>query len=344
MLRATITVLIGLPLIGCRAAQPEPISPGSMQSATRSSDPRAGVVTPPTPFLAPAATRDDCVAEVGGGPRVHTFTGLDPELSAVAFSQPAVSFFAGPPHALAQDEVVLENDASRVGFSVSTRTPLWVSYRLFEVAEATETARPNVRFARDTRVGIDDRDHDSYTNSGYDRGHMAPSSPIGRCYGEDAQIGTFIVTNICPRGPGLNQRAWERFEHRESQDYASWFGQIWVTTGPIFDEAECEELTLDVRIPSAFYKIVVAETDGSWEALAIVMPNARTERSRIRECVTTVDEIEALTGIDFFADLPVEEEEGLELDTTPDNQWGLGYELRPSYPGAARPISKRQCS
>ncbi|MFN0009561.1 MAG: DNA/RNA non-specific endonuclease [Planctomycetota bacterium] len=250
----------------------------------------------------------------------------------------------GVPITTGNDVVVLENAAYAVGFSRTTRTPLWAAYRLFEVDESVEQPRPNVKFDSDDRIGIPDLVHDSYTNAGYDRGHMVPSSPIGRCYGEDPQLETFMVSNICPQHPGCNQRAWERFEHRESHDYAAWFDVIWVVAGPIFDaDVPCEELLSDVRIPNGFYKIVVAEIEGEWEALAIVMPNARTNDSRIRDYVKSVNEIEARVDIDFFRELPDDVEERLESDSSPHPEWAIGYELRPVFPGAARTISKRPC-
>src|SRR5205814_1421993 len=144
---------------------------------------------------------------------------------------------------------VLENDGYTVGFSGETRTPLWVCYRLFP--HEFEPERPDVDFAQDDRIDIPLK-HADYTNSGYDRGHMAPSDGIGRCYGPQAQLGTFIVTNICPQHPGCNQRMWERFENKESHDYAERFGEVWIVDGPIFD-GPCVELTTDVRVPDAFY-------------------------------------------------------------------------------------------
>jgi endonuclease G len=250
----------------------------------------------------------------------------------------------GLPHTGALDVRLLENEAYSVGFSRTTRTPLWAAYRLVEVDPSVDQERPNVPFAADPRVDLPDLTHDSYTNSGSDRGHMVPSSPIGRSWGADAQLETFMVSNICPQHPGCNQRAWERFEHRESYEYATRFTEIWVMTGPIFDPTKpCQELLDDVRIPDAFYKIVVATIDNNPEALAIVMPNSRTEEGPISDYRTTVDDIEARTHIDFFRNLPDNVEQAMESDTTPHAQWEINFVLQPTFPGKDRPIKKRPC-
>lgn len=252
--------------------------------------------------------------------------------------------FMGVPQTSDATVIVLERTGYEAGFSKATRTPLWVSYRLFAVPESTEAPRPDVDFDDDPDIGLPDLNHESYTNSGYDRGHMAPSSGIGRCYGEAAQLQTFIVSNICPQHPGCNQRAWERFENKESHDYAARLSQVWVVTGPVFDaDAPCEELLSGVRIPAAFYKIVVALIEDEPEMLAIVMPNARTNAAPVRHYLTTVDAIEARTGIDFFHELADDVEAAAETDDTPHEAWHIDDELTPTFPGTARSIRKQAC-
>lgn len=249
--------------------------------------------------------------------------------------------YAGLPGGPAADGlIILENDGYTVGFSTATLTPRWAAYRLFAVGEV-ETARPNISFRQDSRIGVSLR-HGDYTNTGYDRGHMAPSDGIARCYGPEAQVGTFVVSNICPQHPGLNQRAWERFEHKESHDYAERLGEVWIVTGPIFD-GPCFEFTSGVRVPDAFFKIVVAEIDDTPEMLAIIMNNERTENSRVEDYITTVDEIELRAGLDFFSGLEDAVEAAAEANAVPHPAWRVTDELRPTFAGSDRPINVRPC-
>jgi DNA/RNA endonuclease G (NUC1) len=133
----------------------------------------------------------------------------------------------------------LVNVGYTVGYSHTTRTPLWVSYHLFKVGAVDGLVR-NDAFAADPRVAnpVDD---DDYANSGYDRGHMAPSSPIGKRYGQEAQDNTFKMTNMVPQLPGLNQRGWEALERIISTDWAENFKKVWVIVGPVF-RGDCKEL------------------------------------------------------------------------------------------------------
>lgn len=252
-------------------------------------------------------------------------------------------FMGEPVSATFTDVRRLDNAGYVAGFSRTTRTPIWVAYRLHKVTMPMTEGRPDVDFAADDRTGFDETqlNHRSYTNSGYDRGHMAPSGGIGRCHGAGAQLGTFVVSNICPQHPGCNQRDWEAFERREV-DYAEQFGAVWVVCGPIF-EGPCVELLSDVRVPSAFFKVVVAVVDQQPTMLAIVMPNDRTDAAPIRDFVTTVDEIERRTGIDFFSGLEDEVENVVEAQS-PAQAWNVDFVLTPTFPGTPRTIRTRECN
>ncbi len=251
--------------------------------------------------------------------------------------------FKGEPVSQFFDEItVIENKGYVVGFAPETRTPIWTCYRLFDVEDPPQLTRPKKKFST-YRDGDLEVKHSDYTNSGFDRGHMAPSSGIGKCYGRSAQLGTFKTTNICPQHPGLNQRCWERFERQVSDYYAEQMAEVWVITGPIFGDA-CIELESEIRVPEAFYKIVVAQLESKVEMLALIMPNERTEKSKIGRFVHTVDEIEDLTGIDFFGNLPDDEEELAEAREIPHTSWNADtWELRPTFAGTPRTIRIREC-
>jgi endonuclease G len=229
-------------------------------------------------------------------------------------------------------------------FSPETRTPVWVGYRLF-ANDNPDPPRPNADFKSDPRAPVLVASS-NYTNSGFDRGHMAPSDAIGKCYGVAAQIETFMTTNICPQDPGLNQRCWERFEQKTLHGYAEAFGEVWVIDGPIFD-GPCLRLASGVAVPAAFFKIVLARTKagpgGKLEALAIVMNNERTERSRVADYATTIRTVEFRTGLDFEPGLDDAEENALETALPSDPRWGLNDALDPEFPGESRTRNVLRC-
>jgi endonuclease G len=215
--------------------------------------------------------------------------------------------YAGVP--AERDVTVLRNEGFLVGYSEARGCPRWVAYRVFRVGRRTSGERPS-RFGVDERTRARVR-HEDYTGSGCDRGHMAPNYAIATRYGRRAQLETFLMSNIAPQKPGLNRGPWRLLEERVARKWAEEFEEVWVITGPIFAEGGWR-LAGKVDVPSGFYKIVLDEERGRPRVWAFVMPQAaRGEPDAWR---ASVDRIEALTGLDFLADLPDELEAEIERE------------------------------
>lgn len=223
------------------------------------------------------------------------------------------STYAGLPRSDELDDeiIVLLNEGFVVGYSDTRMDPLWVCYRVFSVENPTAEKRPS-RFKVDKRTCSQVK-HDDYTNSGYDRGHMAPNYAIATRYGRNAQLETFLMSNVCPQTPGLNRGLWKKLES-ETREYSDDFEEVWIITGPIFDE-DIERLSSNVEIPDEFYKIILDEVGGCQRVLAFIMPQAIPSGSTLNDFLVSVDEIEEKTGFDFLWQLEDELEAKLEAYT-----------------------------
>jgi endonuclease G len=223
--------------------------------------------------------------------------------------------YAGVP--TGRDVTVLPNRGFTVGYSEKRRTPLWVAYRIFQMEAPEAGDRPgNFRIDRRTQAKVSP---DDYTRSGYDRGHMAPNWAIATRYGRDGQRASFLMSNVCPQKPTLNQQIWKRLEKRVGKTYANRLEEVWILTGPIFDD-RIEKLPSGVEIPDAFFKIVVDEIDGRPRALTFVIPQDVDGGERIQQFLTSIDAVEAATGLDFLRDLPDGLEDRLEQQE-PQSLW-----------------------
>jgi endonuclease G len=204
---------------------------------------------------------------------------------------------------------VLKNIAFYVGYCEERKSPLWVAFRIDGKKQRFNLKRPS-RFTVDTRTRSR-VDPGWFKGSGYDRGHMAPNSSISSQYGRDAQLETFMMSNITPQTPDLNRKIWANLE-KQVIEYAHRYETVWVFTGPIFDE-HLEFVTQHVQIPDAFFKILVDEKEGNIRTMAFIVPQTVTGRERLEQFLTSVDEIEKLTGLDFFAPMSDELEDKLEV-------------------------------
>ena len=148
---------------------------------------------------------------------------------------------------------------------------------------------------------------------------MCPNSAIAARYGRKGQMDTFLMSNICPQRPELNRKVWERLERLE-EGYANKFGGIWVITGPIFDQ-HTQILNRQVEIPDSFFKILIDEDKGKVRVLPFIVPQKVTGKEILNEFLTSVDEIEKKTGLDFFTPMDKEFQDKLESFVPPKTMW-----------------------
>jgi len=250
----------------------------------------------------------------------------------VFVARPSMTFMGVPSveayPASGQMSHILRNDAFMLEYSETLKNPLWVTYQV--TAKQYKSGKRPSGFASDWR-SLSQVSHQDYTRSGYDRGHMAPNYVIASRYGREAQKETFLMTNITPQKPGLNQKSWQRLEELIADDFSKIHGDFWVVTGPIFGDKP-KRLNSGVYIPKAFYKILVKPTtpERPAKALAFIFPQNARPKSSLMKFVTTVDEVEKQTGIDFFHELEDGYEERLE-STKMHQAWNLQkYANRPS--------------
>jgi endonuclease G len=147
---------------------------------------------------------------------------------------------------------------------------------------------------------------------------MAPNWGVSICYGREAQIQTFLLTNVIPQTPALNRGLWETLEKIISNDYAERFGQVWVICGPVFSSNRGTLKDGKVLIPNGCYKIVLrVDQDGSPHALAFEMPQDLPmghQQQMLLQYLTSIAKIEQDTGIGFFNELPTELRMAVEND------------------------------
>jgi len=156
-------------------------------------------------------------------------------------------------------------------------------------------------------------------DSGFDRGHMAPNYGIATRFGKEGQKQTFLMTNIVPQRPRLNRGPWRELEWQIARYYAQTCGSVWIITGPIF-EGEPTYLPSGVRIPNGFYKIAVDIREDTIRVMPFVFYHDSLRHEWLRRHLVSVDQIEHLTGIDFFPLMDEEQEAALESQS-PTRLW-----------------------
>lgn len=215
-------------------------------------------------------------------------------------------------------EHILRREAYTVSYDKETRLPRWVAWRLTAEHTDGEYGRKGLKFAEDEDVAEPRATDGDYYNSGYDRGHMCPSADCK--WSEEAQRQSFLFTNACPQHHGLNAGDWNEME-QQCRSWAQDYGCLYVACGPILYKGRHKTIGRNrVVVPEAFFKVVLC-MEGKPKAIGFIYKNTSGNRPK-SSYVNTVDEVERITGIDFFTALPDDIEAKVEAEANPGD-WGI---------------------
>jgi len=222
------------------------------------------------------------------------------------------------------DNYLIERPEYVLSYNRDHGTPNWVSWQLTE-SDLGDVPRSNV-FKSDTTMLPDEWYHvrtDDYTGSGYDRGHMCPSSGRSAPPEENNQA-TFILTNIIPQAPINNREAWEQLE----SDSRSWVRKghvLYVIAGGDGDNGTIADGK--IQVPKYTWKIIVVMPVGESDitkitadtpVIAVRIPNNLNEKLGTWETYqVTVAKIETITGYHFFTNLSSEIQQSLKTKIDP---------------------------
>ena len=184
-----------------------------------------------------------------------------------------------------------------VSYNSQMHIPNWVSYELTSAETTGPYSRNGKEFQQDPKAKVTQADGNDYRNSGWSRGHMAPAADFK--WSDNAMIESFYYTNICPQDKDFNNRYWNTLENH-IRGWANQFDKIYVVTGPIVGKNVNGTIGYHkVVVPDAFFKAVLAYMNGSWTSIAFVMQNTPNPRP-LKDCATTVNNVEEITNMDFF--------------------------------------------
>lgn len=205
-------------------------------------------------------------------------------------------------------EQILKRTGYVASYNKTTLLPNWVAWHL--TAERTEESakRSGVDFAEDTEVPEPRATDWDYYNSGYDRGHMCPAAD--NKWSKKAMEESFLFTNMCPQNGNLNRGDWNEME-MACRKWAKKYGDLYIVCGPILYKGKHKTIGKNkVVVPEAFFKVVLRTGDNP-QAIGFIYKNTSGNRPK-DSYVNTVDEVERITGIDFFSSLPDDVEKNVE--------------------------------
>ena len=206
---------------------------------------------------------------------------------------------------------IIQRTGYTLSYDARNKTPQWVAWELTKEETRGKEERSD-RFETDPDVKGGKVEYHDYSGSGYDRGHMAPAGDMK--WSKKAMEESFYMSNICPQDHNLNTEDWNDLEMK-SREWARRYGKVYIVCGPIYKGIRNEYIGEHrVKVPDAFFKVILINDAKKQAALGFYFENEAGERP-LTDYLVSVDEIEKITGMDFFPSLPDDIEERLEKET-----------------------------
>ncbi len=172
-----------------------------------------------------------------------------------------------------------------------------------------------------------------YTGSGFDRGHHCPSGDRTSTIADNSA--TFFMTNMMPQAPDNNQGPWEVLESY-SRTLVNGGSELYIIAGGVGQGGTGSNggVTQTVAgghavVPAQTWKVIIVLPQGTDDVarvttatrtIAVIMPNTQGIRTvDWHTYIVSVDQVEALTGYDFFSNVPADIQAVIEARV--DNQF-----------------------
>lgn len=195
--------------------------------------------------------------------------------------------------------IILRRKTYTTSYNSETHNPNWVAWHL--TAEHVDGEIPRLRyFIEDEQVPTPRATNEDYKGSGWSRGHMCPAGD--NKWDEDAMRESNLLTNICPQHSSLNSGLWNVIE-RDCRKWAKIYENLYIVCGPVYLNRKHETIGSNkVVVPEAFYKVILRLTPEP-VAIGFVVRNNEGKKKK-DQFVNSVDDVERITGFDFFSALP----------------------------------------
>lgn len=207
--------------------------------------------------------------------------------------------------------------------------PEWVAYELTKKNLVSKKVERTDWFNEDLSIPTGSATYQDYSGSGFDRGHMVPAADMA--FSREAMEESFLMSNMVPKIPAFNNGIWRELEENV-RDWAYKNKRLYIVSGPVLSQGISRRIGKKNRIgvPKYLFKAILDLDDPELKSIAFIIEN-QLSTTRLSAYAVSIDSLEALTGLDLFAELmSVEQQKTLESEYD-INKWPLSekkYNLR----------------
>lgn len=204
-----------------------------------------------------------------------------------------------PTYKSSKDNIILNRKGYTTLYNIKNRIPNWVAWHLTSAHADGVFPRDN-SYYEDEDVPSPRATNEDYRGSGWSRGHMCPAGD--NKWDGVAMRESNLLTNMCPQHASLNSGVWNVIEN-DCRKWARKYGDVYIVCGPILLNKGHETIGANkVVVPEAFFKVVL-RMNPQPAAIGFIIRNNEGKKKR-DQFINTVDDVERITGMDFFPALP----------------------------------------
>jgi len=183
-------------------------------------------------------------------------------------------------------------------YNINLHIPVVVTYQITPKMLRSNRKKHRRDFTIDPKINEHSSLLDAYLHSGYDMGHLAPAASF--YYSKRINQQTYYHTNIAPQLPHFNRGVWRSLETNIRKYVIKHNKTVTVITGAIYSKTDKSLKSVNgeiIDIPSKFYKIIVI----GCIPYSFLIDQKGSSTSKLATYMVSVDDIEQLTHLDFFA-------------------------------------------
>lgn len=218
-----------------------------------------------------------------------------------------------------------------ISYSPTQRHAHWVAFRFDKQTRQRNTNRTGSEgYPRDPECEAS-LPGNGFSGTGYDHGHICASAD--RRYSTLANEQTFYMTNMSPQLPQFNRTYWNYYETYVqniggNEEFAD---TLYVVKGGTIAEGQVSTTVpcngIQVPVPKYYFIALLKIKDKQYQAMAFWMEHQEYETvsdktAELSAHAISIDQLEQLTGFDFFPSLPDNIEKTVEASFSP-TEWDL---------------------
>lgn len=215
--------------------------------------------------------------------------------------------------------------AYTVLFDRKANIPRWVAWTYsFNKRPKISSHRP---WGPDPNLGADSPTYNTYTNSGYSRGHMCP---VNEClWNQNALKESCYMSNICPQTDMLNEAKglkgfgspWRIVEEKCEGPWIKKYRKLYIVAGPLHEKVIDLIPFKDgryIEVPKRFFKAIVGVTSNNeFHGIGFIFTQDCSKFEMV-----SIDRVEIEAKLDLFFNIPSKIQKKVEAETNfSRNNW-----------------------